>query len=296
MKLSKSFMKRLLIIVLSVFVILPVILMIVGVPKTLEGFYTLPTGSGKTLTGFDISGLKVYDGDASYTGLPGEALYCAYGDVSCTNSDYVLKNTRDASGIKLYQCVNSTDETDICANITICDSKITLKNGGTDSVSLYEFEDDTRCGFKKNASYTFKQFEFEDHDLSDNSNLQGFSTPFTSPPMEISDSYVYIYETDVSYSPCFLFETSQYNCLSSECDDDDSGKDSSDKDDDKEDDDCPSGTSTEKCVADFGTQVGEELCCGQTGVLQKGGEVCPKSKPICKGYECGTTWGKCYKK
>ena len=273
MKLSKSFMKRLLIIVLSVFVILPVVLMIVGVPKTLEGFYTLPTGSGKTLTGFDISGLTLYQGDVSYTGLEGEALYCAYGDISCSDASYSTVKTR-----KMYQELTFFNVYTLMillifnANVTFCNSKITLKNDDWNAVSLYEFEDDTRCGLKKNASYTYKQFEFEDG-LSKTSNLQGFSTPFTSPPMEISDSYVYIYETDVSYSPCFLFEDPQTNCQS-DCKDD-----SSDKDDDEEDDDdCPSGTSTEKCVADFGTQVGEELCCGQTGVLQKGWRSMSKIK------------------
>jgi hypothetical protein len=293
MKLTKSFMKRLLIIILSVFVILPMILIVFGVPKTLEGFYTVPSGSQQILTGFDISGVTLYDGDVSYTGAVGEALYCAYGDISCTNSDYTLTNTRDVSGVSLYQCVNSSDSTDICANVTICNSSIALKGTSINSSSLYTFSDASRCGLDVSSTpYTYSQLTINDGNLSESSNLIGFSSPFTTPPMEISGSYVYIYDTDTSYSSCFLFESNGYDCLAN-CEG--GGENNASDDNSKQQEDCPPApATTEKCVADFGTQIGEKLCCGQTGVLQKGGEVCPKSKPICKGYECGSSWGKCY--
>jgi hypothetical protein len=52
---------------------------------------------------------------------------------------------------------------------------------------------------------------------------------------------------------------------------------------------CPSL----KCIADFGTNVGENLCCGQTGVLQNTEYVCPSSKPTCKNFKCGSKFGTC---
>ena len=52
---------------------------------------------------------------------------------------------------------------------------------------------------------------------------------------------------------------------------------------------CPSL----KCIADFGTNVGEDLCCGQTGVLQNTEYVCPSSKPTCQNFKCGSKFGNC---
>jgi hypothetical protein len=52
---------------------------------------------------------------------------------------------------------------------------------------------------------------------------------------------------------------------------------------------CPSL----KCVADFGTNIGENLCCGQTGVLQNTQYVCPSVKPTCQNFKCGSKFGTC---
>ena len=48
-----------------------------------------------------------------------------------------------------------------------------------------------------------------------------------------------------------------------------------------------------KCIADFGTNIGDELCCGQTGVLQNTKYVCPESRPTCSNFKCGSKFGKC---
>lgn len=48
-----------------------------------------------------------------------------------------------------------------------------------------------------------------------------------------------------------------------------------------------------KCIADFGTNVGEDLCCGQTGVLQDTRYVCPPNKPTCSKFKCGSEFGTC---
>ena len=50
-----------------------------------------------------------------------------------------------------------------------------------------------------------------------------------------------------------------------------------------------------KCLANFGTKVGDPLCCGQTGVLQNTNYVCPEEMPTCSEYKCGSQWGVCTK-
>jgi hypothetical protein len=47
------------------------------------------------------------------------------------------------------------------------------------------------------------------------------------------------------------------------------------------------------CIADFGTNVGDNLCCGQTGVLQNTKYVCPSNAPKCSNFKCGSKFGTC---
>jgi hypothetical protein len=48
-----------------------------------------------------------------------------------------------------------------------------------------------------------------------------------------------------------------------------------------------------KCVADFGTNIGEDLCCGQEGVLQDTRFICPDTMPTCSNFKCGSRFGTC---
>jgi len=50
-----------------------------------------------------------------------------------------------------------------------------------------------------------------------------------------------------------------------------------------------------KCVADFGTKIGDNLCCGQTGVLQDTKYTCPNTLPYCSDFKCGSKFGTCRK-
>jgi hypothetical protein len=55
------------------------------------------------------------------------------------------------------------------------------------------------------------------------------------------------------------------------------------------------------CIADFGTKIGDNLCCGQEGSLEEKdiygrsllGYVCPATKPKCKKFNCDTKKGIC---
>jgi len=50
-----------------------------------------------------------------------------------------------------------------------------------------------------------------------------------------------------------------------------------------------------KCIANYGTQLGDAVCCGQQGVLQysSNNHICPPSEPVCSNYECGKQYGTC---
>ena len=48
-----------------------------------------------------------------------------------------------------------------------------------------------------------------------------------------------------------------------------------------------------KCIADFGTSVGDPLCCGQEGVLQDTRYVCPNTLKKCSNFKCGSAFGTC---
>ena len=50
-----------------------------------------------------------------------------------------------------------------------------------------------------------------------------------------------------------------------------------------------------KCIADFGTKIGDNLCCGQTGVLQDTRYTCPNTLPYCGDFKCGSKFGTCRK-
>jgi hypothetical protein len=54
-------------------------------------------------------------------------------------------------------------------------------------------------------------------------------------------------------------------------------------------------TETIDCIADFGTNIGDELCCDQPGILTDTKYVCPSNYPKCGSMECGTQYGKCSK-
>ena len=50
-----------------------------------------------------------------------------------------------------------------------------------------------------------------------------------------------------------------------------------------------------KCIADFGTNIGDDLCCGQSGVLTDTKYVCPANYSKCESMKCGSKYGTCVK-
>ena len=322
MKLSKSFMKKLLILVLTAFVVLPIVLMVLGYPKniTTEPF-TVPASSEyyamkdteeiNSFDGVDISGVTIAlsdtNTDISLSGVSGEALYCINGVLSCTDNGLTELSLNNTSGLYNYYCDNkdgtgaSTTSHATCENSVFTSSNTTFSvpkdiSGTTISHETYSILHNIDSANRDDVSSIFV----------------GFSQPYTYKRVDISNDdvsdnpYLILYDvnsgTDVSYisTACYLFNqgnTNWCNCNLADganCDgttDDSTGDDSTGDDDD---DECE-GVTQDYCVADFGAQVGDKLCCGQTGVVQKDDRVCPYSKPVCSGFKCGSKWGVCVK-
>jgi hypothetical protein len=60
-------------------------------------------------------------------------------------------------------------------------------------------------------------------------------------------------------------------------------------------DKCDIKTEDIKCIADFGTNIGDDLCCGQSGVLTDTKFVCPSNYSKCENMKCGSKYGVCVK-
>ena len=60
-------------------------------------------------------------------------------------------------------------------------------------------------------------------------------------------------------------------------------------------DKCDVKTEDIKCIADFGTNIGDELCCGQSGILTDTKYVCPSNYSKCENMKCGSKYGVCVK-
>lgn len=50
-----------------------------------------------------------------------------------------------------------------------------------------------------------------------------------------------------------------------------------------------------KCIADFGTEIGQLTCCGQNSLLKSTKYVCPMNLPTCNNFKCGSEFGTCSK-
>ena len=132
---------------------------------------------------------------------------------------------------------------------------------------------------------------------------KGFTIPYSYVPVDLNGNYMDFYDassnvldnihkcdmlltdslTDQCKSALTPVVTPIVNCSTCSSSSDSSASSST-----------PDGTG-QKCVANYGANTGDPLCCGQTGVLQKWSSeyVCPSSAPTCTGYSCGNTYGKC---
>ena len=292
MKVTKSSMKNILLIILACFAILPFILILLNVNTNLESFSSMAEGGyDTTIQGVDISGKTLQSGGNTYTGLSGENIYCIGGKIECpdiiqeepdpsdptkkiqtTISFEIVGDGQDALGIKLKKCVNRSNPDDICMNAIRCNGVLGDGLADVGERSQIDFKDE-------NGIKTLKQFNFSGTNVADDSYLNNFTEPYKSTPLKIDGEFVYLYNKntstiDSSYSACYLYDDVMACSTSGG-----SG--------------APASEAI-KCVAHYGTNVGEKVCCDQDSILQKNGRVCPKELPRCVGYKCGEKWGTCF--
>ena len=312
MKLNKISMKKLLIIILSVFVLVPIVLMLLGYDRTIsEGFFNMADdgyGDNYTVPNTKITAIDAPEISNNSYDVESGKLYCVLGNIKCANGfDASLVNT-DIDGINVYTCVsnNVIDNTQASCDNSIFSGSAPFLSTNTNSVNFYKHDSDN-CLLQesgKPSAYELKSFEnkydITSTDLS--GDLSNFTSAYASVPLKFTSDGSYNYViledvigdtnwTDTSLSSCFMFKTKL------ECEQN-YGK-------------CPdlqtteTGTSSSsssnkldtKCLGDFGDTTGDKLCCGQTGVIQSehAKYTCPESHPYCRNYKCGDSWGSCYK-
>lgn len=48
-----------------------------------------------------------------------------------------------------------------------------------------------------------------------------------------------------------------------------------------------------ECAGHHGSSVGDPVCCGQRGAIDRRAVTCPRRAPTCVGYVGGVSWGQC---
>ena len=307
----KTNTRILLIIIVSVFIVVPFVSIL------LSKIFGINEG----MSNYDMSGKNIKMDRVSMDNIPftnldnvdgtggaNDYLYCIGGDIVCNDgSDITAAGSyTDASGDthNTYQHTCGTNSYVECSGNY-------LSTLGENTIDITDISNGTVSTFNGPSGEEFK----------------GFLGPYDYVPMDISESYVYLYDStgaNYSYSSaCYLYEASN-NCVADSttgggnsddgattnnndnADDsttnnndnaDDSTTNNNDNADDSttnnnNDDSCNSNQSM-KCLADNGAKPGDPLCCGQDGVLQNTKYNCPSEYPHCIGYKCGETWGRC---
>lgn len=286
----KSNYRKLLVIIVSAFIVIPIasflLSKLLGVHEGMEDYDM--TGKNDNMHRINMEGVTFKNkNDDEVTGGAGDYLYCIGGDIACDDDDGT--DTLQADGTGTYDdagggsggssykstCTNGANA--VCKNNHV---KTTADN----SVSFYDSDGN----------------EWPYYGPSNN-EFKGYLGPYSYIPMKISDKYVYLYDdaagaySSEEISACYLYG----DCPVAVADADagggadaggaDSGATTTSGDSTPEN----SNVSTMKCLADNGAKPGDPLCCGQDGVLQDTKYNCPSEYPHCVGYKCGETWGKC---
>ena len=322
MKLSKSFMKKMLILILSVFVLVPIILMVFGLDKPMyEGFFNMDDdgyGSSATTPSDEIIAIKAPGmtggvggiSNENYTGVEdGDKLYCVLGNITCQGGYTASMEPADSDGIKIYSCVSGStvDNTMAKCNGSIFSGSPPFNSSNTNAVNFYRYGSDGCWSAANNAQ--LRSFERTyGRELGISGDLSDFTSAYSSVPLKFTTDGSYDYVvfqgvfdsgafTDFSFTTCDMFNTfTECEQNYGKCSTTQTSGSSEDDDDDDDDESSNSNRLNTKCLGDFGDGVGDKLCCGQTGVIQNehARYTCPESHPYCRGYKCGESWGACY--
>jgi len=234
----------------------------------------------------------------SNTIIGSKKIYCIFGEISCNQPGYDVSHNgqTDDYGNRRARCINA--EGNGSHNLKCINSK--FENKG--SYTFYNL--DTSNCIDTNNIFTLNSLQEDYGDLSGNNTLfKGFSTLMDNSrnvaPFVISDSNSYLTvkfgdNTDISYSTCFFYDTSNNCATQAGCDSNSPLPANSSDDSSSEVNVIELDT---KCLGNFGDKAGDKLCCGSDGLIQSkhAKYTCPESHPYCRGFKCGKTWGKCYR-
>ena len=269
---NKKPVKNILMILLVILVVLPAVARMLSLPIK-EGM----KGDSMKDTDISLNRININHGgelDASYA-------YCVNGKITC-GTDYDVSMISDdtfdyGSGEdgKTFEPVCYKDGVVADGVVPKCENGIFSDK---DKVVMYGLEEkDGVLDISLNMKRSLNKIS---GDL-----YPGFSEVTVHQPLKLDEEGELLYKGNSEYVKtlkCFLFDTSD-NCIKN-FNDLKGGEDKQDKEDKeekeekeeeekKEEEKCD-GNVELKCLAHYGTKVGDPLCCGQTGVLQNTQHVC----------------------
>jgi len=227
--------------------------------------------------------------------------YCIAGKVTCPpnlvrkelNDDYTINGKGTTYELLCY-------DNDVATKIPVeCSGNYIHKLTHNDKMPGQEIND-----YELNwKTPTARQIKFQFSDM-----LKGFSNPYTYIPVKMNKNNIEFYNSNNimldSLHKCEMLNNQEEtnNCYF-ELAKADAAKIAADaalieQTAQEAADAVTNATNTEepqKCIADFGTDPGDPLCCGQTGVLQYSAYnyVCPETAKTCSNYVCGEKYGTC---
>lgn len=208
----------------------------------------------------------------------GQHMYCLGGNVFCKyeNADLQYVSMYGDKTGKTYQNT-CTDGTPV-----MCNSKMYADDVNMTKFYVYN-HDKEEVVSGTDISYT------------ESATNKGFTQKLNYTPLDLSDgsgNITYYMPNGDNHltNRCALFESE--DCIQKKVEKETSEKETSEEETSK---DCSNNDIQIKCLAHYGTKIGDPLCCGQTGVLQNTNNICPEELPVCSGYKCGSQWGVCMK-
>lgn len=188
-----------------------------------------------------------------------EYAYCVAGNITCPNNGSLTQINDKYAGGKTYNF--------LCSDNTFaeCSGSIAYNTG--------DLEWTTPSAREINFPFSEK--------------YKGFTIPYSYVPVDISGDYMNFYDSKHK----FLDNIHKCLMLNSQTETDECYINIQKSKDEIE----SQKSSNTKCIANYGTNLGDPLCCGQKGVLQQSAleYVCPSSTPNCSNYVCGQTYGTC---
>ena len=196
----------------------------------------------------------------------GKHMYCLGGNVYCKYDTAELQFIENYEFGKTYKDKCSDDTNVMCNNY--------LRNEDVESLKFYEYNKETKEPVEESiVGYNESEINI------------GFTQPLDYTPLDLKagEDYMIYYKPNgdkFKTDRCALFGPDK--CIQGNIEDQGASEE------------CPQSVQI-KCLANYGTKIGDPLCCDQPGVLQNTSNICPEEMPNCVGYKCGTQWGTCMK-